>query len=213
MLVVLFLFTTSSCRSLPTDPDQEASSAPVALAGHPTGPRPVIYIVLTSEPPNKEDKIHFYLRILTRVFGSEEAARNALVYTYTHAITGFSAILTPRQLAKLSEQPEVVSVFKNGAVDIDQAVLLAQAPHARDLTGSALYIVLTSEPPKQEDRDQFYLRILTRVFDSDEDAKNALVISYKHAINGFAAKLTPDQVSTLLEQSSEVLTVIKDEAF
>uniref|UniRef100_A0A7N0UCE2 Inhibitor I9 domain-containing protein n=1 Tax=Kalanchoe fedtschenkoi TaxID=63787 RepID=A0A7N0UCE2_KALFE len=204
---ILFLANSSSSRTLPTDPDQVALAEDLG--------EPVLYIVLTSQPPNGEDKYHFYLRILTRVFDSEEAAKEALVTSYNHAITGFAAKLTPSYLAKLSEQPEVLTIFKDDAIGLHQELLTqaTQAPQASDPPiGPALYIVFTSKPPTEEDENQFYLRILTRVFDTEEAAENALVIQYKHAISGFAAKLTPKQVSILLEQP-EVLTVIKDEAF
>ncbi|CAN0862180.1 Subtilisin-like protease SBT5.6 [Linum grandiflorum] len=49
---------------------------------------------------------------------------------------------------------------------------------------------------------------LSAVKDSDEDAESSLIYSYKHTINGFAASLTPRQVSRFKEME-EVVAVIE----
>ncbi|XP_039016680.1 subtilisin-like protease SBT5.6 [Hibiscus syriacus] len=54
--------------------------------------------------------------------------------------------------------------------------------------------------------EKFHLSYLHSVKESEEDARSSLLYSYKHSINGFAAKLTPDEVSKLSEKE-EVLSV------
>ncbi|KAL6513568.1 hypothetical protein OROGR_021054 [Orobanche gracilis] len=53
--------------------------------------------------PEGEDPEAYYIRILSSVFGSEEAAKEALVYSYKTAASGFSAKLTPDQVAEISK--------------------------------------------------------------------------------------------------------------
>ncbi|KAK8484998.1 hypothetical protein V6N11_019461 [Hibiscus sabdariffa] len=54
--------------------------------------------------------------------------------------------------------------------------------------------------------EKYHLSYLHSVKESEEEAKSSLLYSYKHSINGFAAKLTPDEVSKL-SGMEEVLSV------
>ncbi|KAK3426080.1 subtilisin-like protease SBT3.11 [Eucalyptus grandis] len=71
-----------------------------------------VHIVYTEKPEGDEPEA-FHLRTLATVLGSEEAAKESLLYVYKNAATGFSAKLTPEQVAELSNQPGVLQVVPN----------------------------------------------------------------------------------------------------
>ncbi|KAH7671170.1 Tripeptidyl-peptidase II protein [Dioscorea alata] len=80
-----------------------------------------VYIVYM-EPPLEGDKggpEAYHIRTLASVLGSEEAAREALVYSYKHAASGFSAKLTPKQVSELSKQPGVLQVVPERVYQLD----------------------------------------------------------------------------------------------
>ncbi|CAH8359309.1 unnamed protein product [Eruca vesicaria subsp. sativa] len=68
-----------------------------------------VHIIYTEKPTNEEPK-DFHLRTLSSVLGCEKAAKDALIYSYKDAASGFSAKLTAEQVAKISKQPGVVQV-------------------------------------------------------------------------------------------------------
>lgn len=49
---------------------------------------------------------------------SEEAAKEALIYSYKHAASGFSAKLTAEQVSELSKQPGVLQVVPSQTVQL-----------------------------------------------------------------------------------------------
>ncbi|XP_059658633.1 subtilisin-like protease SBT5.3 [Cornus florida] len=51
--------------------------------------------------------------LLASCLGSKKAAKEAIFYSYTRRINGFAAMLDDHEVRKLSEHPEVVSVFSN----------------------------------------------------------------------------------------------------
>ncbi|KAG9443971.1 hypothetical protein H6P81_015311 [Aristolochia fimbriata] len=68
-----------------------------------------VHIVYTERPEGEEPEA-YHVRTLTTVLGSEEAAKEALLYSYKSAASGFSAKLTPEQVAEISKQPGVLQV-------------------------------------------------------------------------------------------------------
>nr|CAD1832808.1 unnamed protein product [Ananas comosus var. bracteatus] len=60
--------------------------------------------------PEGADPEEFHIRTLGAVLGSEEAAKEAVIYHYTHAASGFSAKLTPKQVEELQKQAGVLQV-------------------------------------------------------------------------------------------------------
>ncbi|WOL17856.1 subtilisin-like protease SBT3.17 [Canna indica] len=69
----------------------------------------IVYV----EWPDNEDPEAFHIRTLASVLGSEEAAKDALIYHYKHASRGFSAKLTPSQVEELKKKPGVLQVLPN----------------------------------------------------------------------------------------------------
>ncbi|XP_072972898.1 subtilisin-like protease SBT3.9 [Typha angustifolia] len=68
-----------------------------------------VYIVYLNRPEGVDPEA-FHLRTLASVLGSEAAAKDAVIYHYMHAASGFSAKLTPKQVEDLKAQPDVLQV-------------------------------------------------------------------------------------------------------
>ncbi|ESQ28011.1 hypothetical protein EUTSA_v10019318mg [Eutrema salsugineum] len=68
-----------------------------------------VHIIYTEKPTDEEPK-DYHLRTLSSALGSDEAAKDALIYSYKEAASGFSAKLTPEQVAEISKQPGVLQV-------------------------------------------------------------------------------------------------------
>ncbi|KAK3037050.1 hypothetical protein RJ639_031767 [Escallonia herrerae] len=60
-----------------------------------------VHIIYTQEPDGEEPEA-FHIRTLASVLGSEDAAKEAILYSYKHAASGFSAKLTPHQVSQIS---------------------------------------------------------------------------------------------------------------
>ncbi|GAA0160450.1 hypothetical protein Leryth_016041 [Lithospermum erythrorhizon] len=77
-----------------------------------------VYIVYTERPEEGVDQESFHVNTLASVYGSEEAAKGALIHSYKHAACGFSAKLTPQQVDQLSKQPGVLQVVPSRTLQL-----------------------------------------------------------------------------------------------
>ncbi|XWS21908.1 hypothetical protein CRYUN_Cryun30bG0096300 [Craigia yunnanensis] len=79
-----------------------------------------VHIVYTEKPQDEQPEA-YHIRTLASVLGSEEAAKEALIYSYKTAASGFSAKLTPEQVAEMSKQPGVLQVVPSRTVQLHSA--------------------------------------------------------------------------------------------
>jgi hypothetical protein len=71
----------------------------------------IVYVEKSAEHENDVEDHH--LGILATVCGSREAAKEKMLYSYSQAMSGFSAKLTDDQVKTLSETPGVLRVVKD----------------------------------------------------------------------------------------------------
>ncbi|KAJ4809555.1 Subtilisin-like protease SBT3.5 [Rhynchospora pubera] len=62
---------------------------------------PKAYMVYMARAPDGVDPVTYHLNALSKVFGSEDAAKSSVIYHYTDVVSGFSAKLTPEQAEEL----------------------------------------------------------------------------------------------------------------
>ncbi|CAN6167757.1 unnamed protein product [Urochloa humidicola] len=80
-----------------------------------------VYIVYMGErspelhPALVQDSHH---SMLAAVLGSDPAAKEAILYSYRHSFSGFAAVLTDSQAARLADWPGVVRVVRNRVLDL-----------------------------------------------------------------------------------------------
>ncbi|XP_062187895.1 subtilisin-like protease SBT3.17 [Phragmites australis] len=70
-----------------------------------------VYIVMVKPPASGVNCEKYQMGILTAALGSEERAKEALIYSYKTVASGFAAKLTPAQLAALRKHPDVVQAL------------------------------------------------------------------------------------------------------
>nr|XP_043617736.1 subtilisin-like protease SBT3.4 [Erigeron canadensis] len=95
-----------------------AAEQPNSPLPKPTEPAAEIHIIYTDQIQPPRDPETHHLRTLTSVLGSEDAAEEALLYTYKHAASGFSAKLTPAQVEAISKKPGVLQVVKSSTAQL-----------------------------------------------------------------------------------------------
>ncbi|KAL5197889.1 hypothetical protein ABZP36_001401 [Zizania latifolia] len=67
-----------------------------------------VYIVIVQPPADGVDSHAYHLGILAAALGSEERAKEALLYSYRIVASGFAAKLTPAELAAVQKHPAVI---------------------------------------------------------------------------------------------------------
>ncbi|KDP41723.1 hypothetical protein JCGZ_26741 [Jatropha curcas] len=74
-----------------------------------------VYIVYMGDRLHDEPKLvqESHHEFLSYIIGSEEAAKESILYNYKHGFSGFAAVLTKSQAKVIAEFPGVVSVIRN----------------------------------------------------------------------------------------------------
>lgn len=108
LLLLLIPITTMAERVPEKKPDQSSSSSESESAVH------IVYV----ERPQDMEPEAFHIQTLASVLGSEEAAKEALIYSYKTAASGFSAKLTPQQVSLIAKLPGVLQVVPSRTLQL-----------------------------------------------------------------------------------------------
>ncbi|XP_038719573.1 subtilisin-like protease SBT3.17 [Tripterygium wilfordii] len=120
MRLTLSLYFTLLVLSLVSIHMAEAASLPESK----------VHIVYTEQPKDEESEA-YHIRTLSSVVGSEEAAKEALVYSYKTAVSGFSAKLTPEQVTEMQKQPGVLQVVQSRSLHLHSGPGMRSGPAIR----------------------------------------------------------------------------------
>ncbi|XP_076935280.1 subtilisin-like serine-protease S [Bidens hawaiensis] len=83
------------------------------VVGHDDARKHYIVYMGQHSHPSSEFVISANHDMLASILGSHKGAKEATIHHYTNSFRGFSAMLTPDQATKLSENEDVVSVFES----------------------------------------------------------------------------------------------------
>ncbi|XP_023872026.1 subtilisin-like protease SBT3.3 [Quercus suber] len=111
LLLLLISITTMAERVPEKKPDQSSSSSTSSES------ESAVHIVYVERPQDMEPEA-FHIQTLASVLGSEEAAKEALIYSYKTAASGFSAKLTPQQVSLISKLPGVLQVVPSRTLQL-----------------------------------------------------------------------------------------------
>jgi len=82
--------------------------------------------------------------------------------------------------------------------------VMANVRHEEEQTkvadNGSVQIVYMERASGDDDPEYTHIQTLASVLGSEEKARKAILYSYKHTVNGFSAKLTPEQVDSLSKQ-------------
>ncbi|PON36524.1 Peptidase S8, subtilisin-related [Parasponia andersonii] len=115
-----FFFSASLLLLIPqiAMAEQSSPTTTAASSSPASASESAVHIVYTEQPQNNEEPEAYHIRTLASVLGSEEAAKEALVYSYKNAASGFSAKLTPEQVSQIAKQPGVLQVVPNRKLEL-----------------------------------------------------------------------------------------------
>ncbi|KAF2930926.1 hypothetical protein DAI22_05g172000 [Oryza sativa Japonica Group] len=107
ILLLIFLAAAASVPQIAMSAEQPEQAAPAAQEA-------TVQIVYLDRPADADPE-EFHIRTLAPVLGSEEKAKEAVLYHYKHAASGFSAKLTPQQVEELKSEYSILFFFQNYA--------------------------------------------------------------------------------------------------
>ncbi|KAF8101368.1 hypothetical protein N665_0206s0044 [Sinapis alba] len=97
-------------EGVPDSARVESTPEPVVFV-----PESPVYIIYLGATKHDDPKLvtQSHLEILKSVLGSEEAAKNSMIYNYQYGFSGFAAKLKPDEAQKLKNHPEVITFVIN----------------------------------------------------------------------------------------------------